>query len=290
MKNVDDILAAYSNQDIMSRFGITGNGQRFYKTAFACDQFEYCIFASDDVIGNIRDRIPSDRRNYLMDATFKICPYGTFNQLLIIYVSYLDSVKSYFFVFCLNRQLNFFFLQHIVPFIYVLMSCKKQVCYEHLLAYIHDNIFDLDGASFTTDYELAMRNAIAKQYPNAVYRCCWFHFTQAVKRNASKIAGFVSMIRGNVLERELYYKKMCLPLLPACTIRAAFAELKEKGLRIVNNVPFHRFLEYVERQWIEKVSASISFSVFFFFCNFMLYYFVGRAGKHHCVRHAHTDD
>lgn len=155
-------------------------------------------------------------------------------------------------------------MQHFVPFIYVLMSCKKQVCYEHILTYIHENILALDGGSFTTDYEMAMRNAIAKRYPDAVHRCCWFHFTQAVKRNASKIAGFVPMIRGNIVERELYYKIMCLPLLPACMIRTAFITLKEKGQRIVGNEPFHRFLDYIERQWIEKVCTTHSYTGSFF--------------------------
>lgn len=144
------------------------------------------------------------------------------------------------------------------------MSNKKQVCYEHILAYIHESIFSLDGASFTTDYELAMRNAIAKQYPNAIHRCCWFHFTQAVKRNASKIAGFVPMIRGHLIERELYYKIMCLPLLPACMIRAAFDTLKEKGLAIANNASFHNFLNYIERQWMIKVCLMSSFSFSYF--------------------------
>lgn len=103
---MSEILAAFENEGIMNKFGVTGKGQRFFKTAFTCDQFEYCIFASDDVIANIQDRIPLDRRHYLMDATFKICPYGTFKQLLIIFISYLESVILIFFVFCCVRQLN----------------------------------------------------------------------------------------------------------------------------------------------------------------------------------------
>lgn len=148
-------------------------------------------------------------------------------------------------------------MQHFVPFIYVLMSCKKQKCYEHIFAYIHENVIAMECASFTTDYERAMRNALSKQYPNAVHRCCWFHFTQAVKRNASKIAGFVPMIRGNVAERELYYKIMCLPLLPACLIREAFNVLNAKCLKFVGNEPFHGFVDYVERQWMEKVCVFV---------------------------------
>lgn len=91
--NVTEILTAYSNEEIMQNYGVTTNGERFFKAAFTCDEFEYCIFASDAVIAGIQDRIPVERRSYLMDATFKICPYGTFNQILIIYACYLDTVK-----------------------------------------------------------------------------------------------------------------------------------------------------------------------------------------------------
>lgn len=50
---------------------------------------------------------------------------------------------------------------------YVLIWCKKQICYSHILDYIHDNICSLDGTSFMADFEYAMRNAIARKYPNA---------------------------------------------------------------------------------------------------------------------------
>lgn len=105
-------------------------------------------------------------------------------------------------------------LQHVIPFIYILMSCKSKNCYAHIIKYIHENICSLEGSSFMTDYESAMRSAIAGQYPEMNHRCCWFHFCQAVKKNASKFAGFIPMIRSNLVEREIYYKLMCLPLLP----------------------------------------------------------------------------
>lgn len=143
--------------------------------------------------------------------------------------------------------------QHYVPFIYVLMSGKKQICYEHLIAYIHEHVLDLECASFTTDYEHAMRNSLAKRYPDAVHRCCWFHFTQAVKRNASQICDFVKTIRKNLVERELYYKIMCLPLLPVHLIRPTFDLLQERGRKLSTYSSFIDFLSYIERQWMEKV-------------------------------------
>lgn len=101
-----------------------------------------------------------------------------------------------------------------------------------------------------TDYEIAMRNAISLQYPRSEMRCCWF--CQAVKKNASRITGFVTMIRSNSIEREIYYKFMCLPLLLPDLIANAFDVLKKKAQRIDSRT-FHKFIEYFERQWIARV-------------------------------------
>lgn len=92
VQNVAEVLAAYERPE-MSKFALTNSKQPFFKKAYACGEFEYCIFASDFVIAQIKERIPEDIRNILMDATFQICPYGVFKQLLIIHVCYLEKVK-----------------------------------------------------------------------------------------------------------------------------------------------------------------------------------------------------
>lgn len=146
--------------------------------------------------------------------------------------------------------------QHVIPFMYILMSCKTQACYSHILKYVHDHICSLNGSSFMTDYESAMRNAIAIQYPDMDLRCCWFHFCQAVKKNATKCNGFVNMIRSNLVEREIYYKLMCLPLLPPQMILTGFEILKKKAERVTFE-PFHEFLQYYERQWMIRVRFTV---------------------------------
>lgn len=172
------------------------------------------------------------------------------------------------------------------------MSCKKQICYEHIFQYIHDNIFAMNCASFTTDFELAMRNAISKLYPSALHRCCWFHYAQAIKRNASQISGFIPMIRGCEAEREIYYKIMCLPLLPPALIQPTFDKLKARGLILSTNEAFHDFLNYVQRQWIEKVCVMIFSSYFavLISCCLFFVFVIGRAEQNLCVRYAHTND
>lgn len=96
--NVAEINAAFGRDDVMAKFGITSRKKPFFRTAYACALFEYCIFASDDIVKRILADIPKDRRNYLMDATFKICPHGVFKQLLIIHICYLEKVFFCLFV------------------------------------------------------------------------------------------------------------------------------------------------------------------------------------------------
>lgn len=60
------------------------------------------------------------------------------------------------------------------------------------------------------------------------------------------------MIRKCEPERHLYYKIMCLPLLPADLICATFNEYATEG-HAFNNEAFSSFLDYVKRQWMEAV-------------------------------------
>lgn len=107
-----------------------------------------------------------------------------------------------------------------------------------------------------TDFEMAMRNALRKLYPQSKLFTCWFHFTQAVKRHASQIQNFTVKIRTNKAAQQIYYKLMCLPLLPAGSIVSAFEELKldSRAVETEINSEFEKFIRYFERQWILKVN------------------------------------
>lgn len=151
------------------------------------------------------------------------------------------------------------YLQYPVPFIYILMSRKTQACYSHVLNYIEKHICSLDARSFMTDFELAMRNAIASQYPDADLHCCWFHYCQAVKRYGAKIGGFIHFLRNHMSARDIYYKLMCLPLLPAEFIIPAFQTLEKRAAPVIaESNAFSRFMAYFRSHWIERVCISIS--------------------------------
>lgn len=88
------IAKSYSDPNIMKLYGTTKTNRPFFKTVYECGTFSYCVFASDDIIDKFQEKIPLQRRDFMMDATFKVVPYGKFNQLLIIYITYLERVIS----------------------------------------------------------------------------------------------------------------------------------------------------------------------------------------------------
>lgn len=78
------------------------------------------------------------------------------------------------------------------------MSRKTQAAYEHVFRYIDENVLPLRGvASYTSDYEIAMRNALCELDPSVKRFACYFHYTQAVKRRTWQTAGLVALIRSN---------------------------------------------------------------------------------------------
>ncbi|XP_044317503.1 uncharacterized protein LOC123038074 isoform X1 [Drosophila rhopaloa] len=218
----------FEDENVMNLFGMTkGNSPKcFFKKVHVSSSFAYCIFSSDKIIGLIENNIEEKNRNYLIDATFKVCPFGDFKQLLIIYIKHM---------------------QKITPFIFVLMTRKTELCYQHLFLYIDSNICCLKGASFISDYEKAMRNALKKLHPSMNFFACWFHFTQACK----KTPGFEKMLNCNKHAYVLFLKFLYLPLLPATKIVEAFNMLKCQA-KSLEKIMFSPFLKYFEKQWLKK--------------------------------------
>lgn len=75
----------------------------------------------------------------------------------------------------------------VVPFAHVLMTNKTQEAYEAVFEFMHRNVMSLNCKIFMTDYETAMRNALKRVVERLELSACWFHFTQACKRNAAKL-------------------------------------------------------------------------------------------------------
>lgn len=79
--NAHEVIQAYKNDTVIENYSRTKHENvqnEFYKGSYECDDFSYSYFASDHVMENIRTNIPEEKREFLMDATFKICPLGQF--------------------------------------------------------------------------------------------------------------------------------------------------------------------------------------------------------------------
>lgn len=216
----------------------------FFDSAVDRGTYSYCVFSSKYAIDIIEKYIVPERQHLMLDATFKVCPIGPFSQLLIFYAAYIGKA---------------------FPFIFVLMSHKSEAAYKDVLNFIKTNIKsknknEINCAKFTTDYEVAMRNALSDAFPDAQSVACWFHFTQAVKRYASKIPGFFKYLHdeNNDEALQIYYKLLCLPLLPAEHIVATFNILKKEAFDL-NKKEFAKFMSYYYRQWISKVKNKCVF-------------------------------
>lgn len=110
------------------------------------------------------------------------------------------------------------------------MSNKSEDAYKAVFRYVNDNVMTLDCSLFMADYEKALRNGFASVVPQAKFLGCWFHFCQAVKRQAMKMFTLMKLIRSDKDDERLYYKLLCLPLLPADKICSAFETIKKDNL------------------------------------------------------------
>lgn len=93
----EELRISFQNDDIMKKFGMTKgeNPKQFFKKLHESETFSYCIFASEKTITLMEKNINPANRHFLIDATFKVCPFGAFKQLLIIYIKYMQKVRQF---------------------------------------------------------------------------------------------------------------------------------------------------------------------------------------------------
>jgi hypothetical protein len=92
--NATGVLEVFEQESVNKHFGMSQHEipNQFYKGTQVTANFENTFFASDKIIELIKKNIPSSKRSYFMDATFKIVPIGSFRQILIIYIEYIGKV------------------------------------------------------------------------------------------------------------------------------------------------------------------------------------------------------
>lgn len=92
-----EIAANFEKEDIMREYGMTTGTPQcestpFFRGVIIEEEFAYCVFASQRIIDEI-NQLPPENRHYYMDGTFKVVPFGRFNQLLIIYFEFFHKVN-----------------------------------------------------------------------------------------------------------------------------------------------------------------------------------------------------
>lgn len=135
------------------------------------------------------------------------------------------------------------------------MSKRTNAAYTSAYKYIHENILTLECRFAMSDYELAMRNGLRSVVPSVDVNGCQFHYAQALNRVAKRIPGLLALIYNNPQATVLYRKLLYLPLLPADRIIEAFNAI---SLLATNLFPgkFNSFLQYIQRQWLTRVSVE----------------------------------
>lgn len=135
------------------------------------------------------------------------------------------------------------------------MSKKSRKSYEHLFNYINSEILPLNGATFITDYEMGLRNALKTVFPTSKLFGCWFHYCQSVRRQiTTKYKDLAAHLRSNRKASLEYHKLLSLPLLPASHISGSFDMIKNQIEQFDHHFKFNSFLVYFENQWLKKVN------------------------------------
>lgn len=132
------------------------------------------------------------------------------------------------------------------------MSNKTCACYTAVFKYIEKEIFQLEATEFMTDFEGGLRKALAKVYPNAQIRGCWFHYCKALRKK-SRALGLESLHKKNANAAMILKELMSLPLLPSEKFVEGFDQIKRLIEEHELVKEYKRLIGYFEKYWFRQV-------------------------------------
>lgn len=108
--NVPEIIASFQSDFVRENYGLTIRAEgsertMFFKNAVECEEYSYYLFASDEIVDAVKKNIDVSRRQYIFDATFGVCPLGSFVQFLIISTNIMGQVSPLFVYFSIYLNL-----------------------------------------------------------------------------------------------------------------------------------------------------------------------------------------
>lgn len=101
-KTIEEINTLFKTQSVHQNYGLAKrpidemapSDVQFFRGAYKVGEFSYCVFASEDIVKIIEKNIKDmERKTLFADGTFKICPKGLFNQVLIMFADLLGHVS-----------------------------------------------------------------------------------------------------------------------------------------------------------------------------------------------------
>ena len=163
-----------------------------------------------------------------MDGTFKVSP-RLFYQVFMVHA------------FKHGKQF---------PFAYCLLPNKTKETYVKCLSILSKGMDDLHlRATFervTTDFEIAMIQAIQEVFPSASTKGCFFHYSQAVWRKVQNL-GLQEEYRSNLDLSRFVSKILALSLCPVRFVRVAWSAIKAAAPQVSN---INELCRYFENTWL----------------------------------------
>ena len=183
-------------------------------------------------------------KSWYIDGTFEKCPKH-FYQLVTIHAEIEKDQQD------TDGEID----NHttwVIPCIWVLLSGKKQDHYEELFSeLVHLGHFD--PTYIMCDYELGLRTAITIYFPYVTLSGCYFHFSNAVRKNwceKHKIE-YMRVIHDNDVTRYTDTKILARRLVGLAFV--PLANIQESFDTIVTNLPEDLFQKHVDEvQYFQK--------------------------------------
>ncbi|XP_036334958.1 uncharacterized protein LOC118745576 [Rhagoletis pomonella] len=216
---------------IPEQFQLTNNGENFILKDSSARANRYVVFGT---MGNLR-RLGSCRI-WMSDGTFSSVS-SIFKQLYTIHGGLVDNDNAG------NNAIES------VPFVYVLLPCKRQNVYRRFLKALV-NVADghLVPEVFTTDFEAAFIGAVKKVFPDTHLHGCYFHFAQCIVRFLNNMG---LETRYNTDDEFSLHAKMLIALafVPPAFVVAGFTSLISSEY-FANTNDLKPLITYFQDTWI----------------------------------------
>ncbi|KAK3909666.1 FLYWCH-type zinc finger-containing protein 1 [Frankliniella fusca] len=143
---------------------------------------------------------------------------------------------------------------HAFPFVYALLTGKKETMYFKVLNVIRDKCRQFhinlpDPKTIISDFELGIINAAKAVYPDSVMRLCFFHLGQSMYRRVQEEG--LQVVYNDPTDRSIktaVHQILSLAFVPPADVPAVYDELKRELPRVVKVLG-----DYFEKTYIRGV-------------------------------------